>query len=705
MSAHTWQRGRITVVLCLVAVLAGYSRPLVDEGMWTFANPPIQQLKERYGFEPTKAWLDHLRLASIRFNDGGSGSFVSANGLALTNHHVALGQLEKASTPKRNYVKGGFYAPTRAQEMKCADLELNVLVSFEDVTSRVTGAVTEGMTPRQALAARQATQAAIEKESQERTGFQSEVVSLYAGGEYWLYRYKTYTDVRIVFAPEQQAAFFGGDPDNFTYPRYDLDFALVRAYEDGRPAKTPNYLKWNQAGAREGDLVFVSGHPGSTSRQTTVAQLELERDVTLPMLLAHYKRRLTFLRTYSARGPEQARQAAGQTFDVENTLKAYGGQLTGLEIPGTMAKKAADEKAFRQLIAAKPELQQKYGPVWDDIGAITARQRGRALLSLRTFWGVEELTRHARQIVRLAAELQKPDGERLDGYHDSQLAQRRAYILSPAPIYLEFVEASLADYLASALEGLGPDDEVMKATLEGRTPAEAAAALIRGTKLADPAVRKALLDGGPAAVAASTDPLIVLYRTIDPILRRDITRAEEEVIGPLTTAGELLGQARFAALGRTTYPDADFSLRLSFGTVKGYPMNGTNAPPFTTFYGLYDRAHGFGGKAPYDLTARVAAARSRLTLSTPLNFVTTNDVIGGNSGSPLVNRAGELVGLIFDINIEGLVGNYVYDDTANRSVAVHSAAIILALRAIYGAGGIADEILGRPATGTAGSPP
>jgi len=383
MSAHIRRRGSIPVIFFVAALLAG-GRPAADEGMWTFANLPLEQLKERYGFEPTKAWLDHLRLSSIRFNDGGSGSFVSANGLALTNHHVASGQLEKASTAKKDYLKDGFYAPARAQEMKCADLELNVLVSFEDVTSRVTGAVTAGMAPREALTARQAAQAAIEKESQERTGFQSEIVSLYAGAEYWLYRYKTYTDVRLVFAPEQQAAFFGGDPDNFTYPRYDLDFALVRAYENGRPAKTPNYLKWNEAGARDGELVFVSGHPGSTSRQSTVAQLELERDVTLPLTLAQLKRRLTFLRTYSARGPEPARQAAGQIFGIENALKAISGELAGLQSPATMAKKAADEKTFRQLIAAKPELQQKYGRVWDDIAAIVAKQRGTALLSLRT---------------------------------------------------------------------------------------------------------------------------------------------------------------------------------------------------------------------------------------------------------------------------------------------------------------------------------
>jgi hypothetical protein len=697
MSGRAWRRGKAAAVAFLAVVVVTGDLPAADEGMWTFANPPLAQLKERYGFEPTKAWLDHLRLSSIRFNDGGSGSFVGPNGLALTNHHVAVGQLQKASTPKHDYVKSGFYAPTAGREIKCADLELNVLLSFEDVTARILGAVKPGMAPRDALTAREATRAALEKDSQQTTGLHSEVVTLYAGGEYWLYRYKRYTDVRLVFAPEQQAAFFGGDPDNFTYPRYDLDFALVRAYENGKPARTPHYLKWNPAGAREGELVFVSGHPGSTSRQNTVAQLEFERDLHLPTTLTELKRRLTFLRTYSSRGAEQARQAAEEIFGIENSIKALGGQLAGLQNTATMVRKADDEKTFRDRVAARAEWQQQYGRVWDDIAAVVRRQRELAPLGYRTIFGGDALTSRARQILRIVTEQAKPDGERLDGYHDSQLTQRRFYVLSPAPIHSEFEEASLADHLALALEAVGPNDEVIKATLDGRTPAAAAAALVGGTKLGDPAFRKSLLDGGLPVVTASTDPLIVLYRKIDPLLRRDIARIEAEIEAPLSTAGELLGQARFAAFGRTTYPDADFSLRLSYGAVKGYPMNGTQAPPVTTFYGLFDRSQSFGGKPPYDLTQKVAAARPRLSLSTPLNFVTTNDIIGGNSGSPIVNRAGELVGLVFDGNIESLVGNYVYDDTTNRTVAVHSAAILEALRAIYGAGALADEIQGRPA--------
>ena len=415
MPCRVWQRGMAGAVAFVAVVVVSGDLPAADEGMWTFANPPLTELKARYGFEPTRAWLDHLRLSSIRFNDGGSGSFVGPSGLALTNHHVAVGQLQKASTPKHDYVKSGFYAPTPGREIKCADLELNVLLSFEDVTARILGAVKPGMAPRDALTARDSTRAAIEKESQQATGLQSEVVTLYAGGEYWLYRYKRYTDVRLVFAPEQQAAFFGGDPDNFTYPRYDLDFALVRAYENGKPARTPHYLTWNAAGAREGELVFVSGHPGSTSRQNTVAQLEFERDLQLPKTLTQLKRRLTFLRTYSSRGAEEARQAAEEIFGIENSIKALDGQLAGLQNAATMARKADDEKTFRDRVAARPEWQQQYGRVWDDIAAVVRSQRELAPLSYRTIFGGQALTSRARQILRIVTEQAKPDGERLDG--------------------------------------------------------------------------------------------------------------------------------------------------------------------------------------------------------------------------------------------------------------------------------------------------
>jgi hypothetical protein len=683
------------ILLCLVALLA--PSPLrADEGMWTFDNPPLKLLKEKYNFTPTKEWLDHLRLASVRFNDGGSGSFVSPTGLVLTNHHVALSQLQKISTPQKNYVKDGFYARTPADELKSADSELNVLVSFENVTDRVTRAASNKPDDKAALEARRAEIAKIEKESLEATGLRSDVVSLYQGGEYWLYRYKKYTDVRLVFAPEQQAAFYGGDPDNFTYPRYDLDMALFRVYENNKPISSPQYLKWNVKGAADGDLVFVSGHPGSTDRLDTMAEIELQRDVIYPMRLETYKRRLAALRRYAALGPEQQRQATELIFGLENSLKATTGEYEGLKNPEVIAKKQKEESDFRALINSKPEWKKEYGNAWDQIAAAQKKAAGR-VKSLR-LTGVPRsfatLPTLAIAIVQYATEIAKPDSQRLDGFHDSQLESLKLELLSPAPAYPQLDEALLTDFLQQALDGLGPNDPFVKAALEGRQPVEVAKALIAGTKLADVGFRKALIEGGATAVAASNDSLIVFARKVEPLEREMRTWFDENVESVAASAGEKIGKARFAAYGKDAYPDATFTLRLSYGTVKGYPMNGTKAPPVTTFYGLYDRAHGFDMKPPFDLPARFAERRDRLDLATPLNFVSTNDIIGGNSGSPVVDRDGNLVGLIFDGNIESLVGRFVYNIETNRAVAVHTAAMIEALKKLYDAGPLASELTG-----------
>jgi hypothetical protein len=677
-----------------VIFLATTSVAFGDEGMWTFDNPPLRLLKERYGFTPTKEWLEHVRLSSVRFNDGGSGSFVSGNGLVLTNHHVALGQLQKVSSAKKDYVKDGFSAAGRADELKCPDLELNVLVSTEDVTARVERTI-QGMKEAPALEARKAEIARIEKESLDRTGLRSDVVDLYQGGEYWLYRYKKYTDIRLVFAPEQQIAFFGGDPDNFTYPRHDLDFALFRAYENDRPVESKHFLKWSAKGAADGDLVFVSGHPGDTERQSTLAQLETERDHRLPTTHRLFTRRIGVLRAYSARGPEEARQAAGSIFSIENTLKALTGELDGLRDKAIMAKKAADEADFIRRIAAKPEWQREYGGAWQAIAA--AEKKEVQMLKPHFFQSLRgsRLAGLALAIVQYVAEVKKPDTQRLDGFHDAQLESLRFRLFSPAPYYPAMEEALLADSLKESLEELGPDSAFTKAVLAGKTPAEAARAAIAGTKLTDPAFRKSLVEGGDAAVAASTDSLIVLARRADPGVREIKKWHETNVESAERSAGERIGRARFAAYGKSIYPDATFTLRLSYGTVKGYPANGTQAPPYTTFYGLYDRANSFGLKPPYELPGRYLERLAKVDLATRLNMVTTNDIIGGNSGSPVIDRNGELVGLIFDGNIESLIGNYVYDIEKNRAVAVASAAIVHALRVLYDAGPLADELTGR----------
>jgi len=551
------------------------------------------------------------------------------------------------------------------------------------------------MSDKDALEARKAEIAKVESESLEKTGLRSEVIPLYQGGEYWLYRYKKYTDVRLVFAPERQAAFFGGDPDNFTYPRYDLDMALFRVYENGKPVDSSNYLKWNPKGAGDSELVFVSGNPGSTSRLETLAQIEDERDARLPMVLGLLKRRLDVLATYSKQGPEQAREALNLTFRLSNTQKALEGRYQGLLDKNLVAKKQKEEADFRALVDANPVWKKDYGPAWDDI----AQAEKKLLSQLKpTFFrgiGSSSMLQTALTIVQLVAEVKKPDGQRLDGYHESQLESLKFRLFSPAPVYPHLEQALLSDGLQMSREALGPDDAFVRATLNGQDPRLVVSQLIDGTKLSDPAFRKSLVEGGEAAVAASTDPMIVMARKIDPVMRETRKWVEDNVESVETAAGEKIGKARFAAYGKSLYPDATFTLRLSYGKVQGYPMNGTEAPPWTTLYGLYDRSLSFGQKSPFDLPGRFAERRERLNLSTPINFVTTNDIIGGNSGSPVINRNGEFVGIIFDGNIESLTGNFVYIEDTNRAIAVHSAAIIEALRKLYDAVPLANELEGK----------
>jgi hypothetical protein len=679
--------GSNTLLVCL---LAGALLPLAraEEGMWTFDNLPLKQLKEKYGFTPTRQWIDHVRLSSVRFNDGGSGSFVSPHGLVLTNHHVALSQLQKVSSEKQNYVASGFYAATRDRELKSPDLEVNVLMSMENVTSRVMSVITPGMSDQNAFQARKAEIAKIEKESLDKTGLRSDVVILYSGGEYWLYRYKKYTDVRLVFAPEQGIAFFGGDPDNFTYPRYDLDMALFRIYENGVPVESKDFLRFNPKGAHDGELVFVSGNPGSTSRLDTLAQLEYQRDSWLPLVIRTLQRRSGVLKEYSSLGTEQAREAKTKLFLLANSLKALGGMYNGLQDPKLMARKEASEKEFREIVARQ---HPEYAAAWTEIAA-AVKQMASRLDERFALSHSSNLTGTAQTIVQYVAEVKKPDGQRLPGFHDAQLGSLRFEMFSPAPVYPALEQVELADDLSYAQQLLGPRNAYVKAVLEGHSPAEVAAKAIQGTKLADPKVREALVKGGEPAVDASDDPLIVLARKMDPFSREFIKWREDNVESVLTEAGQKIGKGRFAAYGKSTYPDATFTLRLSYGTVKGYPMNGTIAPPETTFFGLYDRATSFGFKPPFNLPERYIARRDHLDLSTPLDFVNTCDIIGGNSGSPVINRDGELVGLIFDGNIESLVADYIYDIETNRAVAVHPGAMMEALRKLYDAPALVNEL-------------
>ncbi|HEX8148524.1 MAG TPA: S46 family peptidase [Pyrinomonadaceae bacterium] len=693
---------RATNLLLAAALLAVSPAPRAraDEGMWTFDNPPLKLWKERYGFEPSPAWLERLRLASVRLAEvgtttgGGTGSFVSPEGLIATNQHVGAGQIAKLSTRERDIVREGFYARTRAEELKCPDYEVSVLVSYEDVTARVQGAVRRGATPAEANAQRQAEIAAVEKESAQKTGLGANVVKLYSGGEYWLYRYKRYTDVRLVFAPEEQAAFFGGDYDNFTYPRYALDVSFFRVYENGRPARTENFLKWSKAGPKEGEFVVASGYPGSTDRLMTVAQLRYQRDAGNPLQMRVWRSRREALGRFAARGPEQARRAQSAKRSLENSIKRLVGQQEGLSNPRSFARKEAEEKALREAVAGRPELQREYAGAWDEIEAAYRDYPSKAKRVAFTTLTPSRLGTIASNLVRRAEEARKPDAQRYAEFREGRLASLAASILSPAPVYADMEEAVLAAWFAEARDALGADDPFVRAALGDSTPEEAARKLIGGTKLADVSFRRALLEGGAEAIAKSDDPLVVLARRVEPVYRELRAWEEEHVKGVEASAGQRIALARFGVYGKSISPDATSTLRVTYGTVKGYEEDTTLVPFKTTFYGLYDRAEGFGGKAPYELPARFREGRSKLDLSTPLDFVYTADTIGGMSGSPVVNRDAEVVGLNFDSNIQKLPNRYWYVDEAEggRAVAVHSAAVLEALRKLYDASPLAEEL-------------
>ena len=683
--------------LLFVALFGLSSLPLAraDEGMWPFNNVPRSEIKKRYGFDITDAWLKKVQLGSVRFNNGGSGSFVSPNGLVLTNHHVASDTLQKISSAQKDYVKDGFYAPTRDKEVKAPDLELNVLMSLEDVTDRVNAAVKPEMSGAEANAARRAAIAAIEKESTEKTGLRSDVVTLYQGGQYNLYRYKKYTDVRLVFAPEFKIAFFGGDPDNFNYPRYDLDMALFRVYENDQPVHSDNYFKWSKTGAKDGELVFVSGHPGSTARLNTMAHLEYLRDTGMPFTLRLLKREHAMLEKYGALGEEQARRAQEDKFGIENALKAYRGQYEGLKDASLMAKKQKAEDALRHAVAANAKMQKEYGDAWDNIA------RGRKALPAysRQFSLIEggagfnsDLFHVARALVRLAAESQKPNAERLPEYTDARRASLELELFSPAPVYTDFEKIKLADSLAFMRDELGAENAVVQKVLAGKSPEARAAELIEGTKLADVAYRKQLASGGVKAIESSDDPMIQLARSIDDDARALRKRYESEVQSSERANYAKIARARFETEGTKVYPDATFTLRLSYGAVKGYEENGKWVAPFTTLGGTFEHAAQHGNKDPYELPESWMKKKSALDLKTPYNFVMTADIIGGNSGSPVLNKNAELVGLIFDGNIQSLVGNFIYDETQNRAVAVDVRAMFEALRKIYGTSEVLDEL-------------
>jgi hypothetical protein len=692
MNRSVFKRSLPAALLTLLLVLPMFA----DEGMWLFNSFPKDAVQKKYGFAVTQDWLDNLRLASISFG-GASGSFVSPDGLVLTNHHVGRGAVQNLSTKDRDLMKTGFYARTRAEELKVPGMELRVLYEIEDVTAKVLGAEKPGLTPAEAADARGKVIATLEKETTEKTGLRSAVVTLYSGGLYHLYKFKTHSDVRLVFAPEYLIAFFGGDQDNFTYPRFDLDICLFRIYENGQPFKSEHYIQWAPKGVREGDLVFASGHPGSTGRLLTYAQLEFLRDTSYPFTIANYKRRQAYMRDYSRRGQEEARIANRSLFGVENSLKATIGYQSGLLDKALMEKKLKDEQAFRAELAKSPDLQKEFASAWDEIAEaqrtyatfykpFTFFERANGFST--TYFGV------ARNLVRLAMEKPKPNAERLREFRDAGLPSLERGLLSPAPIYDEFEALRLADSLAQLKEELGETPEV-RWILGDRSPQDVARELVSGTKLKDLDLRKKLMAGGLDAVYQCPDPMIKLALLVDPVSRGLRARYEKEVDAVETRNGARIAQVLFKLKGTSIPPDATGTLRMSFGVVKGYLESEKKIPFETTYAGLYEKSQKAGNKDPYELPESYLEKKAAVNPATPINFVTTCDSIGGNSGSPVVNRKGEFVGVLFDGNIQSLPTRFVYDDKISRSVMVHAQGIVEALLKIYDAKPLVDEILGR----------
>ncbi len=686
---------RLLLAISLCALLP--AAVLADEGMWLFSAAPKDKIKAAYGFEPSQEWLDHVRLSSVRFNNGGSGSFVSADGLAFTNHHVASECIHQLSSAGKDLLKNGFYARTRAEEPPCPDLELNVLQDLEDVTARVNAAVKPKMSAAEAGQAQRAAMSALEKECAAGTGLRCDIVTFYAGGAYHLYKYKKYTDVRLVFAPEGDIAFFGGDPDNFNFPRFDLDVAFFRVYEDGKPAPTAHYLKWSKTGVKENGLVFVSGHPGSTGRLRTMAELEFLRDVSYPFSLKSYQRRIALHKRFGAESAESARIAADNIFSLENSFKAVTGYQAGLNDEPLMASRQAEEDRLRSAAGAAPEKKKDLLAAFKEIEKAMEMQKQIFLpltfLERRAgFRG--ELSFLGRHLVRAAAERALPNEQRLREYRDSALPSLEQDLFSTAPVYKALETAVLADSLAEMRDHMGAGSVTVERVLAGKDPAQVAREAIAGTRLDDVAVRRQLYEGGAQAVEKSDDPLIVLLRSVEREARTARKTYDDDVDSVVRRHGAALAQARFAQSGSAAPPDATFTLRLSYGAVRGYSESGKPVRYFTTLGGAFQHAKAHGDQPPYQLPESWSKNRRKLLQATPFNFVSTPDIIGGSSGSPVVNQAGDLVGIIFDGNIYSLSWNFQYSDKIGRAVAVDARGIQEALRKIYGAAALADELLG-----------
>lgn len=663
--------------------------------MWTFENAPVEYWQERYGFTATSDWLDHVRLASVRFGTFCSASFVSPDGLVMTNHHCARSCVEDVSTAQNDYVVNGFLAETRAEEQVCPGLFLDQLIEIEDVTGQVQAAGAGG-TDREVAGARDSVRQAIESRCEAESSYECQVVSLYHGGQYQLYRYQRYQPVKLVMAPELQAGFFGGDPDNFTYPRYALDVAFVRAYTDdgATPASTPHYFEWDADGADEEELVFITGNPGGTDRLATVAQLMYERGVRHPFLVDAFKLRSGYLKRYAEQGPEQETEVRGDIFSVENSIKAFSGQLGGLEDTLLLARKIRWEQEFQRRVRQDPELQRRYGDVWSRIASLQPRMmelRPRVWLYNYQFFPSPH-TQIAGLLIDYLRESALPESERSRGFQGEGLARVRQMLEQAAPDADRSIPV-LAARLELARQYLPADDPLNRAIRSGESPEQAAGRLIRGSRVGEPGYRQTLMQAGAAALDTASDPMLALVRDMKSNYER-ASEAWQEVTAREAVQEERLAKALFAVYGTRLPPDATFTLRISDGVVRGYPYNGTIAPSKTTFYGMYGHAASHENEMPWQLPRSFDERRDAIDMSTPFNFVSTNDITGGNSGSPMIDRDARVVGIAFDGNIEQLPNEFLFTDRVGRTVAVHSAGIIEALRSVYQAEALVAEILG-----------
>jgi hypothetical protein len=666
--------------------------------MWTFENPPVDYWKEAYDFEATPEWLERVRLASVRYGEYCSGSFVSPNGLVMTNHHCARECIEANSTGDTDYVEQGFYAATRAQERDCPGLFLDQLVDIEDVTTRVRGAAAAGAAPGTIAEERADESAAIEAECAERTGHQCQVVALYHGARYHLYEYRRFAPVKLVFAPELQAGFFGGDPDNFTYPRHVLDVGFVRAYEEdgARPASTADhYFQWDAEGADEDEVIFITGNPGTTSRIITVAQLLYEQEYRHPFLIQLLEGQRSLLEEIAAQGPEAEQQVRQQLFELENSLKAYRGQHAGLRDTLLVGRKIRWERELRARVGSIPSVQAEYGDVWDRMADLQRRKMAvspRLNIANAEFVNAPHLV-YAARLADFMRESAKPEAERSEAFRGEAAQQTEAMLRSPTAIDAQLSLQLLRLQLAIARRFLRPDDPLLRMLFTGpdETPEAAAERLAAASRVLDVDFRDQILRGGPDSIAASDDPLLRYVRTASE-LYGTLNAQWSELTEAEAVQKERLASALLAAAEASFPPDATFTLRIADGVVRRFPFNGTVAPPVTTYYGMFARAAEFGDEMPWTLPAAFAKNPPRLDLATPLNFVSTNDLTGGNSGSPMIDREARIVGLAFDSNIDLLPGTFVFDTTTGRAISVHSAGILEALRDVYGARALAEEL-------------